>query len=92
MFHETDRYRLFTRSELQERLGSTCTVEWFLREFQITTRCKGRVIAGSDVLRSLADPPSPQEERESAARIPQNAKRSGPGTCATLERLSVKKR
>lgn len=104
MFTAEDRYRVFTRAELQDRLGTRCKVEWFLSELRITVRCKGRLILGSDVLRALDDPPSADtngstthnhdDEAESAraplAR-PQRGKCSTAkqeGTCASIELLS----
>lgn len=62
MFADTDRWRLFTRDDMAARLVRTCSVEWFLRAYRVPTRCKGRVIAGADLLKALADPPPPESE------------------------------
>lgn len=101
MFTEADRLRLFTRAELQERLGDVCTVEWFLEEFQIPTRCKGRVIAGADLVRALSTPPPAggKTERPATAAVsrprPRKAPAAKPGappaTCAGLKTLLANK-
>lgn len=103
MFTDADELHLFTRSELQARLGDTCTVDWFLRRFRIPTECKGRVIAGADVVRAMRNKPAAEAEEtpaETAATVqpvpvpsvPRKFGRSQKnGTCARLERLTPEK-
>lgn len=102
MFSDADRLRLFTRQELGERLGGTCSVDWFLRAFRIPVRCKNRVVCGSDVLRALEAPPAAADEAEPEAAVPATVetihgarrtklpgKRQDAGTCAGIQPLTI---
>jgi len=104
MFTDADKLHLFTRAELQERLGESCTVEWFVRAFQIPARCNGRLFAGGDIVRALASPPAvPSDDNiigdvagESAQamaprRVTGRRRATDPGTCASIELLPIRK-
>lgn len=57
MFTEADKYKLFTRDEIAERLGDNHgSVEWFVETFCLAPLCKGRLFQGSDILRALERP------------------------------------
>ncbi len=89
-FTESDRYRMFTKQALAERLGEDCTPEWFAREHGIRGRCKGRLFSGSDILRALENPPTPEDDERHAAiadihaSTPPRRLRSN-ATCASIE-------
>lgn len=92
MFTDADRLCLFTRAEVEVRLNGVCSVDWFLRAFSVPVRCKGRVIAGADIVKALANPPAPEtEEAEPVPAViadirPTRRIRRGT-TCATIEPL-----
>jgi hypothetical protein len=97
MFTDADRFRLFTRQELAERLGDTCSPDWFLRTFAIPARCKGRVFCGADILRALENPPAGDtEDAEPGPAATVHAMQPKPrrarhtGTCADLQPMTRK--
>ena len=103
LFTESDRRHIFTKAELQARLGQEITVRWFLQEFSIPTRCRGNLIAGGDIVRAVEAPPAPKSPCESPM-IPQAnlaLPKRGPGrprktfrdsgTCADLQLLPTRK-
>ncbi len=67
MFTDADKYRLFTTEDLEERLGKRCSVDWFLRRFQLRRECGGKLVLGSEILRALADPPAAGSQEEESA-------------------------
>jgi hypothetical protein len=99
MFTEADRLTLFTRAELAERLGDRCSVDWFLRFFNVPVRCKGRVIVGADIVRALTNPPASEAEESEPEhatiadihRTPVRTTKSG-GTCAAIEPIGKRTR